>query len=571
DVVSREASVAGDSSALRSTTTQRLRRRLRGDLDQIVLKSLRQNPERRYRGAAELGADVQRHLDGLPIEARPESVGYRLGKFVRRNRALVAAAAVALIAVVGGAGVALWQAGEARAAQSQAEIEAATADEVSTFVTGLFSAADPDEAQGDTLTVLAALGLGAERARVDLADQPDVRAAVLQTIGDVYRDRGRLDLADSLLTEAAAIDAAPRVRADALEALGILRQAQGEYAATDSLYQLALGLRLHDLGPDHPDVASSHQAIGVLRRYQGEYEQAVASFQRALALRDRLGLEDDAEYATGLSALGVSLTRLNRIDEADNALRRSIGRFRVLEGDSSLSLASAYNNLGTLDHRREDYPAAEANYLRAIDVWRRILGPDHPNVAIGLSNVASMYIMVDEPGRARPFLEESLALFRSRYPETHPEVSFTLVTMSTLERIDGDLGEAARLARQALSAYAETLPPDHPYVGDALHGLGRTLRLQGDPDVVGVYRRALAVFEDALAPDDSRRFSAEIELAEILADRGQMEEARRLAQTALPHALEAEDEERIRSARAILNGSWGGASNPSSRSDPLRY
>ena len=540
-------------AAARASEPTRLRRRLRGDLDRIVLKALRKEPERRYDGAAALGRDVARHLDGLPIEARPESVGYRIGKFVRRHRGGVALAALAVLGLMGGLGAALWQASVASDQRDRAEAEARKAEEVTAFVTSLFGEADPNEARGETPTVLEALGLGAERARTELAGEPDVQAAVLATIGRVYRELGDLDQADSLLTEAGAIGGLGDVaRADVLEDLGILRQAQGEYAATDSLYQEVLRLRLGALGPEHDDVASTYDNLGVLRRYQGEYAEAETFLRRALALRDASGRTDTREYALNLGNLGVVLTRQQKLPEAERAQRAALALQRAVDGDTSLAVASTSNNLGTVLHEQGRYEEAETQYLRAIGIWRHILGDDHPNVAIGLSNVGTMYVMADRPEEARPFYQESLDLFRATHGEDHPDVAFTVVSIASLERIAGNLDLAVRLGEEGLASYRRTLEPDHPYIGTAEHELGRTLMLREDPSAADHYRRALAVYADALTPDHSRVYSAQIELGEILLEQGDQAEGERLLRAALPHAEAAEDSARVAEARTAL-------------------
>jgi serine/threonine-protein kinase len=89
-------------SSVGERSLDRLRRRIEGDLDAIILKALRKEPERRYASVAELSADVGRHLDGLPVLARPDSVGYRIGKLLRRRRIESVAAVVAVVAVVAG-------------------------------------------------------------------------------------------------------------------------------------------------------------------------------------------------------------------------------------------------------------------------------------------------------------------------------------------------------------------------------------------------------------------------------------------------------------------------------------
>ena len=113
--------VAEEISAAREGSVERLRRRLRGDLDTIALKAMHADPQRRYASAEQLSEDIRRHLVGLPVVARPDTIAYRARKFVRRNRVAVAAAALAVLALIGGAAATTWQAQRAREAQARAE------------------------------------------------------------------------------------------------------------------------------------------------------------------------------------------------------------------------------------------------------------------------------------------------------------------------------------------------------------------------------------------------------------------------------------------------------------------
>jgi serine/threonine protein kinase len=110
---------AGDAE-VRATTVERLRARLRGDLDNVVLKALQKDPLQRYATAADLAEDIQRHLDGYPVQARAATLSYRTAKFVRRNRGAVAAASLTVASLVAGLGIALWQAHAARLERDRA-------------------------------------------------------------------------------------------------------------------------------------------------------------------------------------------------------------------------------------------------------------------------------------------------------------------------------------------------------------------------------------------------------------------------------------------------------------------
>jgi non-specific serine/threonine protein kinase/serine/threonine-protein kinase len=119
------ASIAGESAerigGAREGSVERLRRRLRGDLDTIVLKAMHADPQHRYASVEQLSEDIRRHLVGLPVIARPDTIAYRTRKFVARNRAAVGAALLVALALVGGFAATTWQAQRAREAQARAE------------------------------------------------------------------------------------------------------------------------------------------------------------------------------------------------------------------------------------------------------------------------------------------------------------------------------------------------------------------------------------------------------------------------------------------------------------------
>ncbi|MCP4654609.1 MAG: tetratricopeptide repeat protein, partial [bacterium] len=183
---------------------RRLRHSLAGDVDAIVLKALRKEPRHRYASVEQLAEDVRRHLEGLPVLARRGTWTYRARKFVRRRRWGIAAALV----VVGLSltSTVLWRRAEhehIRADRERAEAvrERTRAERVSEFLQDLFKSANPDAAQGGTLTVREILDQGRDRLATGLEDEPELRAELAGTLGDVYRNLGLYDEALELLED----------------------------------------------------------------------------------------------------------------------------------------------------------------------------------------------------------------------------------------------------------------------------------------------------------------------------------------------------------------------------------
>lgn len=199
-------------SQMRSTEPERLRRRLAGDLNAIMLTALRKEPERRYASAEAFLDDINQHRAGRPVHARRDTIRYRIAKFVHRHRIGVTSAALVIVALLGGLGVALWQANVARQ-------EAATAEAVKEFVVRLFEQADPDAAPGEDITTRALLERSPEQielGRYDEAERllrealdvyrkrygPEHGYAGISTIGALLLDQGRTKEAMPLLREA---------------------------------------------------------------------------------------------------------------------------------------------------------------------------------------------------------------------------------------------------------------------------------------------------------------------------------------------------------------------------------
>jgi len=195
DTESREALAV--HAARCGVTATRLQRILRGDLDTIVAKALKKNPDERYASVAEFADDLRRVVEHQPISARPDALTYRAAKFARRHRrSLIVAAASAVLV---GLTIAFYTVKLAQERDLAAR-QAAKASKVSELLTQILDGADPfrtPDAQEPTVRRL--LDVGAERVARDLADQPEIRAEVSTLIGRVYQRLGLYDKALPLL------------------------------------------------------------------------------------------------------------------------------------------------------------------------------------------------------------------------------------------------------------------------------------------------------------------------------------------------------------------------------------
>ncbi|MEO1367734.1 MAG: serine/threonine-protein kinase, partial [Acidobacteriota bacterium] len=263
----REAAAAGDEAngpQRAEGSPEKLRRRLVGDLDNIALKALRKEPQRRYASVEQLAEDLRRHVDGLPIRARPDTLRYRLGKFVRRNRRGVGAALMTLVTLVGLVAFYTQRLAHERDRARQGEEEAR---QVAKLLTSLFDGADPELRLGETITVREVLDVGALKLRAELAGQPERKARLLDHLAAIYFRLGAYDQMGALLDESASLrdDIFPGDHPESVAGLrlrGLWHQATGEPAEAEGVLRRVLRLRQNRPRADPTEVAASLTDLG---------------------------------------------------------------------------------------------------------------------------------------------------------------------------------------------------------------------------------------------------------------------------------------------------------------------
>jgi eukaryotic-like serine/threonine-protein kinase len=527
-----------------------LRRRLRGDLDTIVLRALQKDPERRYPSVRALSLDIGRHLAGEPVQARPDSAAYRAGKFMRRHRAGVAVAAALLIFLVAGLAGTAWQAREAR---HQAERAAVVRD----FLIALFQASDPAESRGDEITARDLLDRGAARAGIDLARRPDLHAEMLGVLGGIYRDLGSYARAEPLLREAVALSRAahgPRHASTAAmqyELAGLL-MLMGRRDDAEALHREALAARRASLGAGHPDVALSMSALATVISRGGDYEQAEQLHRDALAILLRHYGEDDERVAEALDRLGSTLRARGDYAGAEDVWRRTLDvRTRVL-GPDHLATATSTNNLALLLSDRGDLTGAESLYRQVLDFDLRRLGEQHPYTTTVMNNLASVLRRRGELDEAEAWYRRALATDRERHGDAHPKVATVLNNLAAVLRDRGDYAESERLYREALAAFAAAEGAGHPSVGTAHAVLAAVVLLRGDTaGAERLYRQSLDILRAAFPDGHVRTASALVGLGRLLVESGRAAQAEPLLTEALEIRTGAHGRDHARSAEAM--------------------
>ncbi len=457
-----------EAARLRQTEPRELARRLRGELDRVVLKALEKDRNRRYGSAGDLANDVRNVLANRPVSAGAPSRAYRAKKFVLRHRLGVTAASLVVLALV--AGILGTSVGlvRARAAQRVAQEEAETARQVSDFLVDLFEVSDPDRARGNKVTAREILDAGAARISRQLASRPLVQARLMETMGEVYDGLGQYEQARRLFVATAQLrrgligpDHPDTLRAESLTGWTFARtgDASGVAILTD-----VLSRQEHVSGPDDLETARTRYRVGALLARSNQPGAAEPYLRAALAVleaRDGQGAESTLWCRTDL---GMALFNLGRTKEA-LVQAEVVLAVRERASHGGHELGNALNNVAYLRLMAGE-PAARVLDLarRALEISEKVLGPDHPRVAHNRHTLAEVLRRTGDLSGSRHQLAKALEVQERNLSE---DDVYTATTRASLARVEFEMGRvtaAKALLRRALAA----LPPESPERNDAV-------------------------------------------------------------------------------------------------------
>lgn len=514
-------------------------RELKGDLDNIVLKGLRAEVERRYGTVGDLVEDIERYLRDEPVMARPDTWRYRTAKFMKRRRTPVLAA-VGVIAAI--ATLSALFVDRIITERDAAEAARARAEQVTEFLTDLLAGADRFESAGREITVRDILDEGADRIRTELPGQPAQQARLMQRIADTYN-------ALSLNDEAAALSReAWDVRREALgddhiETLASKRNyahyarlAGEDVDASIALLREALAAQIDAVGPASHEVASTRNAIGSALRYGGDQLGALEEFRAALEILENLPAgHDDRRFRPEL---------LNQIGNISNSLADTDGAIgyygRALDlleerGETDHPLVGALlNNIGVSLRGRGDLEEALSYMERAVEHTRRVLGEQSEDYEVQLSSLGKVLGQLERFEEANRALDAARDVAETLYGRDHPYYAWHLVNKARMRQLQADHAAALVLLEQAMPVYREAYGDYHPFLAAAEIGYAESSLETGDEH--GAAAQARETIERMREyPDHERHIEAlgRSILGRALGRLGQDTEARQLLTGAL--------------------------------------
>jgi len=540
----RVGTVADATAVARNRDTDRntLRRELEGDLDWIVMHALEFDRKRRYETAAELAADIARHLHDEPVLAGPPNVRYRLGKFVRRHRLGVAVGLTLALSLVLGIVGTTWMAvvaGNEReaavAARDQARHEAETARSVITLLDEMLAAPNP---MGD----FAVAGSARDVKVVDVLDRatellpgldtrPDVEAEFRRTLGKTYLQLGHADLAEEHFRRAVELntDLHGPNHPDTLSSRHHLAWALkelGRFDEAEAILRPVIDQRRKLLGSDHRETLASELNLANVVYRLGRLDEAEAILRELIPAQERVLGEQGPDTLTARNSLAVVLAGQGRYDEAEEIARDNVQLSRAIHGDEHPRTLNALGILASTLEGAGSLEEAEAVFRDLVALDRATLGDDHPATLLSMQNLASVLARLGRFDEAVPLLRHAYESYAANHGADHPNV---MITAHNLARALTDAGEAA----EAVAIYHRMLPyarkrlgPDHHLVATFEGGLGTgLLRLgrygEAEEHLLTSHRRLTEVF----GPDDRRSRAAAERLVELYQAWGRPESA----------------------------------------------
>lgn len=474
---------------------ERLSRRLKGDLDTIILTCLRKEPERRYASIEQLAADLERWRARLPISARPDRLGYRLGRFASRHRLGVAVSAALSFAMVFGLVLHTQrlqtERDRAETAATLAATEAAKAREVADYLISLFQAADPTMEADQTLTAVDLLERGMER--IDsLADSPAVQAEMLSVFGGVHEARGQHREAIALYLKGLDVlesgaSGQHGLRLRLLRDLAFSLFNVGEYAEAAARVERVMA----DAGDEPLVLAQALNLRANIARDTGRIEAAEKDYEQALTIYRELQNER-IEMSTVLINFGNVLALQRRLTQARDVFEEGLAIRRVDLGEEHPWTTIPEGNLAWVLMSTGDLEGAETLYRKALNLRLNSFGEIHPRVAIMRYQLGQVLRLQERYEEAAEQLDLAADIFQQTVGEAHRQWAVTRLSQAevAMDRLQTDV--AARLLAEAMPLIEALHENAHTDKGRALTAAARLANLQGEIE------RSSALFEAAL-------------------------------------------------------------------------
>lgn len=456
----------------------RLRDRdLARDLDAVLGRALRKEPEARYSTVESFAADLRRALDGQPVQARSGETGYAMRRFLRRRRWPIAAGVAIFASLAVGLGLALDQAARAERERDAARLEQARIEAVQQYL--YFMLRNAAETGGPDADASQVLDNAAAQVMAQFETDPDQGGPILKMLGELYFYLNDYEAAEPILTRLVEAERAdPALRASAAYDLGQVQLRQGELDRAAELLNQAQTFWNSDPVRWRSEIVASRLVEARVLRDRGDVEAAVTLLQAALPQRIAISGANDRETGVMHNDLGVMLTAAGRPEAAMPSFRAALAVWRATGLETSPDALNTLNNLAALEMLSGRPEQAEPLFRRAVEIRRRYYGASAATAAL-LSNYGKTLVQLDRAEEAVPVLQQAADMARATAGPGSLHFASATAGLSEALLKAGRADDAARVAESGLNDVRAALGAGHPGVGVAAVGLGRVRAAQG--------------------------------------------------------------------------------------------
>jgi serine/threonine protein kinase len=497
-----------------------LRHGLSADLDSILLKALHREPQRRYRSVDEFAGDIERLLEGKPVTARPDTVWYRAGKYVRRH---VLATSMGAAIVVLFAGFAVLQTIQLRNTRAERD----RANRITDFMTAMFKVPDPSESRGRKVTAREILDKASQNITSGLSIDSELQADLKFSMAGTYTGLGMYSQARSLAESALEIrrrvlgdtnrktlesqnqvawlldredhypDAESLIRQtistdqrmfgaddpltlDAMDRLSEILQDMGRFQDEEKLQRQVVELCTRRLGPENPRTLKAETLLASAISVQGRNAEAERVYRKVLGDEQRILGADAPDTLATMRALANTIKDQARYAEAEDLYRKTLaGQQRVLGAEhpttTDTMVALAYD----LYHGAGRFPEAESLYRQAFEIERRVLGPESRITLRAQEGLANVLLMDRQYAEAERLQRDILAIRQRELGPEHTDVLLSKYNLATVLRRSGQRASAEKLLRETLDEQTRLLGKENAdalatksYLADLLNDSG---------------------------------------------------------------------------------------------------
>ena len=438
-----------------------LRRLLRHDLDWITMRALEKDRTRRYPAVSDLSADLRRHLTGEPVLAGPPSLGYRFGKFVKKNKVAVTAVLAVLLTLAGGLVASLNFAYRAESAlkvaaesSNRANRSARKSERISEYLQDILRAASPRLGGGANVTILEALDRADRQLDAEFSDSLGVRAELRTVLADIYRDLGIKDRAEHHASQGLrelreATDPDPSYLARGLAVEGLILCDRGQLVGATRLFEEALDVLRQDGVKETSNLYGSIRSnLMTIKGQLGPFDEESIRYEKEIAEKAAATGERSTEVARQHLRYGQLLAFNELFDESEVHLELALDIFRHEHGEDHVNTAKARYYLGAMHRRKGNYEIAVSLLREACQIHRRHLPPDHMSLLMAEACLARALSNWGRRAEADSLFKVNLPAVRQSQNTSPLRVGIALLYLG--EHLL-DLGED----RKALACYLE--------------------------------------------------------------------------------------------------------------------